>query len=263
MECAESLRVQAYFDGELDAAAAFDTERHMGTCAECQALLQDLKQVRGLLRGSVTLAGAPPALRERISQSLDREPSDRAARQGRREGAARRAPPFWVGVLSGAGATAMAAGLAFVVFSGLLNDRLQDDLVADHTHSLLASHLIDVVSTDQHTVKPWFAGRTDVSPVVADFTAQGYHLLGGRVDELHHQRAAVTVYQHGRHIINVFSWVAGAGGVPRDVTRNGYHLAFWKSGNVEYCAVSDAGWTELQALTSLLQEQGARDVPRE
>jgi anti-sigma factor RsiW len=263
MECAESLRVQAYFDGELDAATAFDTERHVGTCAECQTLLQDLQQVRSLLRGSVTVAGTPPALRERISQSLDREPRDRAAGQGRRDGSARRSRPFWVGVLSGAGGTALAAGLALVVFSGLLNDRLQDELVADHTHSLLASHLIDVVSTDQHTVKPWFAGRTDVSPVVADFATQGYRLLGGRVDELHHQRAAVTVYQHGRHLINVFSWAAGAGGVPRDVTRNGYHLAFWKSGNVAYCAVSDAGWNELQTLTHLLQEQAARDVPRE
>ncbi len=263
MECAEALRVQAYFDGELDAAAAFDTERHVGTCAECQTLLQELKQVRGLLRGSVTLAAAPPALREAISQSLDREPQERVARHGRRDRSTGRSRPFWVGVLSGAGGAALAAGLALVVFSGLLNDRLQDELVADHTQALLSSHLIDVVSTDQHTVKPWFAGRTEVSPVVADFTPQGYRLLGGRVDELHHQRAAVTVYQHGRHLINVFSWAAGAGGVPRDVTRNGYHLAFWKSGNVAYCAVSDAGWTELQALTRLLQEQGARDMPRE
>jgi anti-sigma factor RsiW len=226
-------------------------------------LLQDLKQVRSLLRGSVTMAGTPPALSERISQSLDRESLDRPSRQSRRDWSAGRSRPFWVGVLSGAGGAAVAAGLAFVVFSALLNNRLLDNLVADHTHALMASHLIDVVSTDQHTVKPWFAGRTDVSPVVADFTAQGYRLLGGRVDELNHQRAAVTVYQHGRHIINVFSWAAGAAGMPQDVTRNGYHLAFWKSGNVGYCAVSDAGWTEVQTLTSLLQEQAAREVPRE
>jgi anti-sigma factor RsiW len=263
MECAEALRVQAYFDGEVDAATAFDTERHLGTCAECQQLLQELKQVRSQLRGSVTMAGTPPVLRQRISQSLEGEPLDRPSRPGRHDTSPRRSRPFWVGVLSGAGGTAVAAGLAFVIFSGLLNNRLPDDLVADHTHALMTSHLIDVVSTDQHTVKPWFAGRTDVSPVVADFTAQGYRLLGGRVDELHHQRAAVTVYQHGRHVINVFSWAAGAGGMPQDVTRNGYHLAFWKSGNVGYCAVSDTGWIELQTLTGLLQEQTARDVPRE
>ena len=83
---------------------------------------------------------------------------------------------------------------------------LLDDLVADHTRSLLGSHLIDVVSTDRHTVKPWFAGRTDVSPVVADFADHGYRLVGGRADYLDHQRAAVVVYQHGAHVINVFSW---------------------------------------------------------
>jgi anti-sigma factor RsiW len=263
VECAEALRVQAYFDGEVDAATAFDTERHLDTCAECQVLLQDLKQVRSLLRDSVTPAGAPAALRERLTQALDRESQDRAVQPGRRHGSAGRSRLFWVGVLSGAGGSAIAAGLAFLVFSTLLNHHLLNDLVADHTHSLLTSHLIDVVSTDQHTVKPWFAGRTDVSPVVADFTAQGYRLLGGRVDDLNHHRAAVTVYQHGRHIINVFSWAGDADRLPQDLTRNGYHLAFWKSGNVAYCAVSDTGWNELQALTSLLQAQAARDLPRE
>jgi anti-sigma factor RsiW len=263
MECAESLRVQAYFDGEVDAATAFDVERHLGTCRECQQLLQDLKQARSLIRGNVVRAGAPAALRERIAQSLDLEPQDKPVERYRRDRSPGRSRPFWIGVLSGAGGCAIAAGLAFVVVSALFSNRLVNDLVADHTHSLLASHLIDVVSTDQHTVKPWFAGRTDVSPVVADFASQGYHLLGGRVDELDHQRAAVTVYQHGRHFVNVFSWVSGAGGVPQDATRNGYHLAFWKSGNVAYCAVSDAGWIELQELTHLLQAQAASDLPRE
>jgi anti-sigma factor RsiW len=263
MKCAESLRVQAYFDSEVDAATAFDVERHLGTCTECQQLLHDLNQVRSLLRGGVVLAGTPAALRERITQRLDRELPDRPLQRGRRNWSAGRTRPFWIGVLSGAGGAAVAAGLTFVVVAALLSNRLLGDLVADHTHSLMASHLIDVVSTDQHTVKPWFAGRTDVSPVVADFAAQGYRLLGGRVDDLNHQRAAVTVYQHGRHVINVFTWAIGAGGVPQDATRNGYHLAFWKSGNLAYCAVSDTGWIELQVLTRLLQEQAARDVPRE
>ena len=263
MECAEALRVQAYFDGEVDAATAFDIERHLGTCGACQQLLQDLKEVRNLIRSDVVLAAAPAALRERITQSLDREPPDRSLERSRAPRSAARSRPFWIGVLSGAGGAAIAAGVALVVFSALLGNRLVTDLVADHTHALLASHLIDVVSTDQHTVKPWFAGRTDVSPEVADFASQGYRLLGGRVDDLNHQRAAVTVYQHGRHIINVFSWVSAPGGVPQDATRNGYHLAFWKSGNVGYCAVSDTGWVELQALRRLLQEQAAGDVPRE
>lgn len=262
MECAESLRAQAYFDGEVDASTAFEIERHVSTCGECQQLLRELAQVRERVRSGVTLAGAPAALRERITQALDEEAQVRPPRGGRHRSAVR-SRPFWIGVFSGAGASALAAGLAFVVFGWLFNHGLSQELIADHTRSLIAAHLIDVVSTDQHTVRPWFAGRTDVSPVVADFTSQGYRLLGGRVAELNHQRAAVTVYQHARHIINVFSWAIGAGRVPKDTMLNGYHLAFWKSGNVGYCAVSDAGWSELGALAALLQEQAARELPPE
>jgi len=120
--------------------------------------------------------------------------------------------------------------------------------------SLMPTHLIDVVSTDKHTVKPWFAGHADVSPVVADFEPQGYRLVGGRVDYLDHQRSAVVVYQHGAHVINVFSWAANARGVPNNATRSGYHLAFWKAGDLEYCAVSDTAWDELLGLVRLLRE---------
>jgi len=134
-----------------------------------------------------------------------------------------------------------------------------DDLVSAHVRSLMPEHLIDVVSTDKHTVKPWFAGHTDVSPVVADFNSQGYRLLGGRADYFDHQRAAVVVYQHGPHVINVFSWAATKGSLPRNTTRNGYHLAFWKSGNLEYCAVSDTAWDELLGLTRLLQDLAAHE----
>jgi anti-sigma factor RsiW len=102
-------------------------------------------------------------------------------------------------------------------------------------------------------VKPWFAGQTDVSPVVADFEPQGYKLVGGRVDYLEHQRAAVVVYRHGAHVINVFSWSATPRSIAGKVTRNGYHLMFWRIGDLQYCAVSDTGWDELASLTQLLQ----------
>ena len=135
-----------------------------------------------------------------------------------------------------------------------------DELVAAHVRSLMPAHLTDVVSTDRHTVKPWFAGLADVSPVVADFEPQGYRLVGGRADYFARQRAAVVVYAHGPHLINVFSWVSGPGGLPQRATRSGYHLAFWQAGNLEYCAVSDAGWDELLGLVSLLRELAARDA---
>jgi anti-sigma factor RsiW len=108
-------------------------------------------------------------------------------------------------------------------------------------------------------VKPWFAGHADVSPAVADFVDQGYRLIGGRADYFDGQRAAVVVYQHGAHIINVFSWSADRGSLPHDATRNGYHLAFWRAGNLNYCAVSDTGWDELLKLTSLLKELNGGD----
>jgi anti-sigma factor RsiW len=259
MDCAENLRVQGYFDGEVDAVTAAAIERHLATCEECRALLQDLQQFRTLMRAENT--GIPAPLRDRIMDSLDQEsrPVDRPSR--RKPAVPRRSRPFWIGVFSGVGTSAVAAAVTLLVLPPVLNHGLTTELVADHTRALMSSHLIDVVSTDQHTVKPWFAGRTDVSPEVADFTRQGYRLLGGRVDALAHHKAAVIVYQHGPHYINVFSWPSDSAAVPRDTTRNGYHLAFWKVGNLAYCAVSDTGWGELMGLVRLLQEQSARDIP--
>jgi anti-sigma factor RsiW len=243
VDCAEGLRVQAYFDGELDAQAAAEVEQHLQNCAQCQALIEELEQVRRLLRPHAAPTPVPALLRARITRSLDARPPVRSG-------------PFWIGVLSGVGGSAIAAALAFLLIGSIHNDGLQHELVADHTRSLLSAHLIEVVSTNQHTVKPWFAGRTDVSPVVVDFASQGYQLLGGRIDELDHHRVPVVVYRHGAHFINVFTWAATSGRVPQDTTRNGYHLAFWRDGNLVYCAVADTGWPELQALVGLLRDAG-------
>jgi anti-sigma factor (TIGR02949 family) len=258
MPCAETQGVAEYFDGEVDAVRAAQIEQHVHTCAECQRELAALQQMRGLLRSPAGRLAMPAELRGRIVEALDREPALR--RPGGRLTA--RSRPFWFGVFSGIGGSAVAAMLAFVFLVPLLTNPLPGELVADHTHALMSSHLIDVVSTDQHTVKPWFAGRTDVSPVVADFAPQGYRLLGGRVEVLDHQRAAVLVYRHGAHYINVYTWGIRAGGVPPNATRRGYHLAFWKEGDLGYCAVSDAGWPELSTLVGLLQDLSARDRPQ-
>jgi len=259
MPCGESLRVQAYFDGELDALNAAEVERHAEACPECRALLEDLQQLRTALQTGVGPAGAPPALRARILRTLDSEvPAagpDRNAERLRDW----RSRPFWKGALSGIAGTAIAAGIAFLVLGPPLADPLVEDLVNAQVRSLMPNHLIEVVSTDKHTVKPWFAGRTDVSPVVADFAQQGYRLVGGRADYLEHQRAAVVVYEHGPHVINVFSWAATRGGLPKNTTRNGYHLAFWRTGNLVYCAVSDTGLDELKGLVRLLQDLGVGD----
>jgi anti-sigma factor RsiW len=254
VQCPETLRVQGYFDAELDALSAADIERHMESCADCRALYQELQQLRTAMRDELPPVQTPPELHARIARALDQESLE--------HGAAGTVPPrrrdwrmgsFWMGVISGLGTAAVAAALGFALLTPLRTAPLVDELLSAHVNSLLSTHLVDVVSTDRHTVKPWFAGQTDVSPVVADFESQGYKLVGGRVDYLEHQRAAVVVYRHAAHVINVFSWAATPRSISSKVTRNGYHLMFWSIGDLQYCAVSDTGWDELVELTQLLQ----------
>jgi anti-sigma factor RsiW len=254
MRCAELSRSQAYFDGEVDAISAADIERHAEQCAECRALLQGLGQIRTAIRRDMTHGRAPPELHARIAHALDQETAIEAPRPVRRGQSTWRVRPFWAGAFGGIAGTAVTAALAFFFLLPSPSSPLLDDLVAAHVRSLMPSHLIDVASTDQHTVKPWFSGHTDVSPVVADFTQQGYRLIGGRADYLEHQRSAVVVYQHGPHVINVFSWAASQPRSPNDASRNGYRMIFWKVGDVQYCAVSDTGREELLSLVRLLQD---------
>jgi len=260
MTCAELPRTQAYFDREIDALSAADLEGHIGTCAECQALLQDLGNARKALRALEPQA-APPELRARILLALDEEDSRPATSSAPPVTQARawRTRPFWLGAFGGMGGTAIAALLAFFLVVPVLNHGMLDDLVAAHVRSLMPDHLVDVISTDRHTVKPWFSGHADVSPVVVDFAAQGYPLLGGRSDYLDHQRSAVVVYQHGAHTINVFSWADQHSFLPTTTTRSGYRMMCWRVKDLQYCAVSDTGWDELQRLVTLLQEASASD----
>jgi anti-sigma factor RsiW len=263
MPCAETeRRLHAYFDGELDALGAAAFEGHLESCAECRAALEDLKTMRAALRAELPDERAPAALAARISAALDRETAApaRAARPGWPargwQARGRSAQSFGRGLFTGAGGGLLAAALAFFLIAPHVTaprGALLDDLVNAHVRSLLPAHLVDVESTDRHTVKPWFAGHVDVSPAVYDFTAQGYRLLGGRADYFEHQRAAALVYQHGPHVINVFSWAGEGANLPSDTTRNGYRLAFWQDGNLRYCAVSDTGWSELLKLVSLIR----------
>jgi len=259
MPCAETTtRLAAYFDGELDALAAREMERHLEGCAECRASLEERAALRAALRRELVFRPTPPELRARIHAALDREaartdPAGTPVRAPPRK--ALRARGFWAGACAGAGGAALTACLLYFLALPAGVDPLLDELVNAHVRSLMPQHLMDVESTDRHTVKPWFAGHVDVSPVVADFSGQGYQLLGGRADYFDRQRAAAVVYRHGAHIINVFSWSQDGRRLPADTSRNGYHLAFWRSGNVNYCAISDTGWEELLALERLLEKE--------
>jgi anti-sigma factor RsiW len=250
--------VQAYFDGEVDAVSAVEIERHMERCPECRELQQNLDRTRTALRRELTNFRIPSELGARLNRMLDQAEAVSPMQSERPDRALWRGRAFWAGALGGAGLSALAALCLFMLLP-LRADPLIDDLLSAHLRSLMPTHLIEVVSSDKHTVKPWFAGRTDVSPEVADFDQQGYRLVGGRADYLNRQRSAVMVYQHGPHIVNVFSWAADRRSEPNEVTRNGYHLLFWRTGDLEYCAVSDTGWDELQQLARLIQGLGARD----
>jgi len=260
VQCAESLRVQAYFDDEVDAVTAAEIERHAEHCAACRSLLRDLELTRATIRRDLPHHPAPPALRARVARELDAETAAVARGLRATRPPIRRAWSFWAGAVSGMGVTAAAAALGLILLAPRFANPLPDDLVDAHISSLMPQHLVDIESTDHHTVKPWFAGHTDVSPVVADFAQQGYRLVGGRADFVDRQRAAALVYRHGPHVINVFSWAGNSRGLPSSTTRNGYHMVFWQVGDLQYCAVSDTGWNELHGLVRLLQELGARET---
>ena len=251
MACREALRVQAYFDGELDAGAAVEIEHHVESCAECASLLQELKTGRGALHQQGLYHRAGPALVSQIASALDRESGKRhwlsAISIWSKE--------FWVGAGAGGLVTAAAAVVALTLVATPASTPLADDLISAHLRSLVTGHLIDVASSDQHTVKPWFAGRADVAPTAVDFPDEDYRLAGGRLDYVDGKRTAVVVYRHGAHVINVFAWAQTNEASPETITRNGYHLVFWQSGDVVFCAVSDTTLDEILRLKRLLEEK--------
>lgn len=247
MLCSEAQRVQAYFDGELDASTSSVIEQHLVHCGECAALMGELQSTRDALREQVSYHNANDALRDRVMKSIGGEaalaPKSETVRDWR----------FWWGAMAGFTPAAMGAALLLFFRSGPATDQVSADLVNAHLRSLVGDHLIDVASSDQHTVKPWLAGHADVSPPAVDFPQADYRLVGGRVDYIDGRRAAVTVYRHGAHVINVFAWRENGVAPPELTTRNGYHVECWRNGDLESCAVSDTALDELLALTRLLK----------
>lgn len=253
MNCEQSLLVQAYLDGELDAAEALKAEQHLESCAECQALAADHAEMKSAM-AVATYHRADAALRAKISRALDAETKAEGVTEFR---PTRRRPGFWLGAGSGAGGMAIAAVLAFLMF--LPADPLVNDLAEAHVRSLMADHLIDVASSDHHTVKPWFAGHADVSPPAEDFKADGFILVGGRADYVHGSRAAVVVYRHGAHIINLFTWADRNGRLPGADSRDGYRMIFWKQNDLDLAAVSDVDPAELDRFVALVKKSQGRE----
>ncbi|MGZ6175913.1 MAG: anti-sigma factor family protein, partial [Candidatus Binataceae bacterium] len=235
---------------------------------------------------------APDALRRRVGAALAGEATTAAA-TGPRAPSARTAAwrrGWSVGRGDGGGKLGWAAGwvvagaalamLALVMFNGSRGrwrpfgngalfdggapaDVIAREVLTSHLRSLMPGHLMDVVSTDQHTVKPWFDGRVDFSPPVADFAAAGFRLIGGRLDYLDGRPVAVLVYQRRKHIVNVFVWPSpdGSQSAIENTTHDGYNLLHWRRGGMNYWMASDLNAQEMSDFAGLLRAEGAPPAP--
>jgi anti-sigma factor RsiW len=215
---------------------------------------QELSQ---LLKTRATRHPAPGTLRANLQAALDAAPAPAVAE--RAKGGIRN----W-GWLNAGGAFAFGVVLALGVAlgvgpygpgSGPRSDDLTNEVVASHVRSLMASHLMDVASTDQHTVKPWFNGKVDFSPPVSDFTEQGYPLVGGRLDYLEHRTVAALVYRRHAHPINLFVWPdGGADDKESMASEQGYHVVQWRRNGMRFAAVSDVNAEELKVFVDLVRQ---------
>jgi anti-sigma factor RsiW len=261
----KTLLVHSYLDGELDLVRSLELEEHMKTCERCAQELHSQQTLRKSLRTSNLYEAAPEGLEERIRAGLPRNKGvaarNRRASDGRgisldsnrthRGGRALE----WLAV---AAAVLIAVVLTLRYFPDMAGRRpavLAQEVIAAHIRSLQPGHLLDIESTDQHTVKPWFNGRVDFSPPVLDLAEQGFPLIGGRLDYLNHRDVATLIYQRRKHIVSVFIWpVDSAVKPPGSMSAEGYNVMSWQHAGMNFCAVSDVSADELRQLSQLLQQ---------
>ena len=246
MNCAESeILLHALIDGELDAGHARDVEAHVAACPGCAEKLKAFRAMREAMAAADLREAAPAQLRSRIEAMLP-SPSARVVAPRQFFKPSRR--NFFGGFALGTAlSAALAAGVVLTVFRDNQEQTIADEVVSAHIRSLQAGHLMDVETSDQHTVKPWFDGKVDVAPPVIDLTAEGFTLLGGRLDYIDGEPVASVVYQRRKHVINFF--VAQRLGAKHDRvtdrTIQGYNLRHWSEQGLDFWAVSDLAGDEL------------------
>ena len=252
MNCHEVRNlIDGYIDDELDLVSNLDIEQHVQTCPQCGRLYRNRQALQALVHTSALSYKAPAHLHKRIRSSLH---------QADQNGYPWRKTAF---ALMGTAAVLLVALVTtWIIIKNVaapaVDESVAQAVLDSHIRSLMVNHLVDVRSTDQHTVKPWFDGKLDFSPVVIDLAPQGYPLIGGRLDYLDNRAVAALVYQHETHVINLFTWPASspaANSPVATVTRQGYHIMTWTRAGMVYWAVSDIEEGKLQTFVQLFMQQ--------
>ena len=236
--------IHPYVDGELDLLTARETEQHLRNCADCRGIERALRALRQTVATSQPAYRAPSHLRKSIRGALRREVKT----------AERTFSPWLVFATGAACALIILGAVLFQTTRASRDNTIVDEVIANHVRSLLATHLVDVTSSDQHTVKPWFDGKIDFAPEVRDLSGVGFPLIGGRLDYLDGKTVVALVYQRNKHPINVFIMPATTDRdtSPSAVTRRGYNILSWTDNEMKYWAVSDLNETELRRFAELL-----------
>jgi anti-sigma factor RsiW len=252
MNCDESREaIGQYVDGELDAKRRSELEEHLAGCEACSEVFRQAKQLQEDIRLNAPYYRAPSGLESSVRERL----RDEAVGRSRVVSIS----PRWR-------SAAIAASVLLMLSLGWNvkevrsrsgeGDLLAQEILSSHVRSLMGNHLMDVVSTDQHTVKPWFAGKLDFAPNVKDLSAEGFPLLGGRVEYIAGRSAAALVYGRRQHILNLFVWPSGTKEVETgEFERKGYHLVRWSDAQMSYWVASDVSMAELETFKALYGAQ--------
>jgi anti-sigma factor RsiW len=250
MHCREAQALlDAYVDRELDVVQDLAIAAHLQTCQRCTLQHDALLALRAALHTGGAYFVPPAHVHRRIRRTL------------RYTGSGKRWRSSWVGLAAGIiGALALGGVLLWQHTPAVPSEPLAREVVANHVRSLMVDHLTDLASSDSHTLKPWFSNKLDFAPPVIDLTAQGFSLVGGRLEYLHERPAAAIVYQRRRHLINVLITPASASlrGTAPPMLQQGYHLWHWTTAGMAYWVVSDLNRQELGDFVQLLQ---ARSEP--
>jgi len=235
-----ALLLGALVDGELDAANVALTEAHLARCEGCREELERLQAISNVLRSEGIRIDTPPALRERIAAlpDLGSKPAARTI-------------PSWLGPAFGG---AVAASLAMMAFLQPGRPDIDRELISSHVRSLQPGHLVDVQTTNQHIVKPWFNGRITFAPPVPELADKGFPLAGGRLDAVDGKTAAAIVYHRRLHTVNVFVWPGDDAGA-EEMGRDGFAVRHWREGGLNFAAVSDIPPDELRQFEHLYRER--------